>query len=257
MKKITVILLAALTAASLCACGSGNSNTSKADNKKSGNETETKTDKSGQSDQEEESSGESKKKYSEYEDLSSFESIYYGEEDDEEPYSVYISTPAWRSQNEYGNSDMGTSGNKGYTIFDNPDYSIIIAYDKEETYSGDIEDVLTVTFPGFIDIIGSATSDYYEGALLPENIVDCIDSQEIVELDCGEKAAKFSGTIPEVSCESYTIKPVDVYGYSFVYNEDINITVGFEIQDQTKISEYEDKLTDIVDRMVKTIRTEQ
>ena len=79
------------------------------------------------------------------------------------------------------------------------------------------------------------------------------ESKETVTLDCGSQAFKFKGTLTAESGGNTRIMPI--YGYNFTY-DGATIAITYVIKSEDKAAEYEATLKDIVDKMVKTIRTQ-
>ena len=151
-------------------------------------------------------------------------------------HEVYISTPAWREE-EVPN---------GFNLTDSTESVISVTYNVDNEYTGNIEDILDDTYDEFTGAIGehAVTNEFGEYNLT---------TKEKVTLDCGAEAMKFEGTM---SANEYSaVVDYYVYGYSFVY-DGATITVGTSVVYPDTIDTNKDKLKDMVDRMVKTIRTQ-
>ncbi|MGN0454488.1 MAG: hypothetical protein ACI4G1_04865 [Ruminococcus sp.] len=176
-------------------------------------------------------------KYTLYDDLSNSCEILY--DDGENINHIYMSVPAWRDTDTFRLS---------HTYSDSLDYVFTVAYNNEpeEKYTGDIEDILEDTYDEFT----YAIDDYAMGDSLGEYN---LTTKEKVTLDCGSEAMKFEGS---VTANEYT-SDADyyIYGYSFVY-DGVTITVGASIFTSDAIDAKKDTLKDMVDRSVKTVRTE-
>ena len=149
---------------------------------------------------------------------------------------IYISTPLWREDKVIN----------GYNISNSNNYVISITYNYEEEYTGAIDDILDDTYDEFTYAIGehAVTNEFGEYNLT---------TKEKVTLDCGAEAIRFEGTM---SADEYSaIVDYYIYGYSFVY-DGVTITVGTSIVEPEVIDAQKDTMKDIIDRMVKTIRTE-
>lgn len=169
--------------------------------------------------------------YTLYDDLPNYEKILFHE--------TYISTPPWRSDDTFHYS---------WSITNSNDYVVVIAYNDEDKgeYTGAIEDILEETYEGFTYAVGrrAVTEEFGEYNLT---------TKEKVTLDCGSEAMKFEGTM---SANEYSaVVDYYIYGYSFVYDGS-TITVGASIVNPDVIDTEKDMIKDIVDRMVKTIRTQ-
>lgn len=163
-----------------------------------------------------------------YDDLSYYVEINYDD--------IYISTPAWREDNVIN----------GYNLSDSNDYVISVTYNVDNEYTGAIEDILDDTYDEFTGAIG-------EHAVTDEFGEYNLTTKEKVTLDCGSEAMKFEGTM---SANQYSsVVDYFIYGYSFVY-DGTTITVGTSIVNPDVIDDNKDTMKDIVDRMVKTIRTQ-
>ena len=176
-------------------------------------------------------------KYTLYDDLSKCCEILY--DDGENIKSIYISVPAWRDTDTFRLS---------HTYSDSLDYVFAVAYNNEpeEKYTGDIENILEDTYDEFT----YAIDDYAMGDSLGEYN---LTTKEKVTLDCGSEAMKFEGS---VTANEYTSDAnYYIYGYSFVY-DGVTITVGASIFTSDAIDAKKDTLKDMVDRSVKTVRTE-
>ena len=163
-----------------------------------------------------------------YDDLSSYVEINYQD--------IYISTPLWREDKVIN----------GYNISNSNNYVISITYNYEEEYTGALDDILYDTYDEFVYAIGdhAVTDEFGEYNLT---------TKEKVTLDCGAEAIRFEGTM---SADEYSaIVDYYIYGYSFVY-DGVTITVGTSIVEPEVIDAQKDTMKDIIDRMVKTIRTE-
>lgn len=249
MKKRIVLMLAVLMAACMCACGSKDNSTggtSGQDKEESGGASVGKED----SKEEEKKGGEAK--YTLYDDLPCYDRVYYNDENGD-THALYISYPAWGCNTEYGCSYPGVELDSiGLSMSaDINDYSMVVTYNNKTPYTGDIENIMETTLPEFASVADAACNAYYN---VEDLTTDHLDSQEVVTLDCGVQAVKFSGSLPTGSQKN---KTTYIYGYSFVYNKTSNITIGYEIENEEKLSEYEDMLKDVIDRAVKTIRTEE
>ena len=271
MKKRIAFVLTLFLAAGMCACSSDGSKNGEV------SKNQERTENSGTlAEQEDAGSGEANQgqedaeygeadlgqedakeqgaefKYTLYDDLPNWEYLYYDDENGE-TQRLYFSYPTWRCDREYGGIGYVCDAS-GFNILSASNYSLIVSENSETPYTGEIENILDETLYEFISIVACATGDFYEREDVP---VDILDSVETVTLDCGIEAVKFSGTLPPIVYESFETDPTYIYGYSFVYNGDMNVTIGFEIQHSEEVPEYEDMLVDLVDRMVKTLRTEQ
>lgn len=165
--------------------------------------------------------------YTKFDDLPGSERIRYHE--------VYFSTPSWRSKN--------TSN--GFTISDSNDYSLVVAYDAENEYSGDMDGINEYMQDKYINTL----YDFYVAEY--QNI--SYESKDTVTLDCGSQALRFKGTLTAESGGNTRIMPI--YGYNFTY-DGATIAITYVIKSDDKAAEYEATLKDIVDKMVKTIRTQ-
>lgn len=165
-----------------------------------------------------------------YDDLPNYEKILFHE--------IYISTPAWRCDETIF----------GWRLSDSNDYVVAITYndDDEGEYTGAIEDILEETYDGFTNAIGNhaVTNEFGEYNLTVK---------EKVTLDCGSEAMRFEGTM---SANEYSaVVDYYIYGYSFVYDGS-TITIGASVVNPDVIDAKKDMMKDIVDRMVKTVRTQ-
>ena len=105
-----------------------------------------------------------------------------------------------------------------------------------------LDDILDDTYDEFVYAIGdhAVTDEFGEYNLT---------TKEKVTLE----AIRFEGTM---SADEYSaIVDYYIYGYSFVY-DGVTITVGTSIVEPEVIDAKKDTMKDIIDRMVKTIRTE-
>ena len=221
MKKITSIILILSLLLCLTACGSEKDSQSGADSKDSSAQ---KT--------EEESSGDDAQgggNYTLYDDMPTYEKVRHHE--------IYLSTPYWRSENSFTGVVLT---NEQTNI-----YSLIFAYEPETPYTGSLEDILDNMHETYVKVLyGYWVAEYADFVL---------DTKEIVTLDCGVEALHFEGTLPGTS--GGKTKDFPVYGYAFVY-DDAPIIMSYFIKDLEKGEEYKEYATDIVDRIVKTVRTE-
>lgn len=166
--------------------------------------------------------------FTKFDDLPNYVKIIFHE--------VYISTPAWREEKVVD----------GFNLTDSTEYVISVTYNVDNEYTGNIEDILDDTYDEFTGAVGehAVTNEFGEYNLT---------TKEKVTLDCGAEAMKFEGTM---SANEYSaVVDYYVYGYSFVY-DGATITVGTSIVYPDTIDTNKDKLKDMVDRMVKTIRTQ-
>ena len=163
-----------------------------------------------------------------YDDLPNYVKIIY--------HDIYISTPAWREDKVVD----------GYSLTDSNDYAVCITYNIDEEYAGAIDDILDDTYDEF-------TNALTDRALADEFGEYNLTTKEKVTLDCGAEAIRFEGTI---SADEYTnVVDYYIYGYSFVC-DGATITVGTSVFNPDIIDTQKDIMKDIIDRMVKTIRTE-
>ena len=221
MKKVTSIILILSFLLCLTACGS------EKDAKSDAGSNDSSAQKT-----EEESSGDdaqSSGNYTLYDDLPDYEKIRHHE--------VYLSTPSWKSRD----SSTGVILTNDQTDI----YSLVLAYEPETAYTGSIENILDGMHDKYIEVLDRYWSaDYADFSL---------DTKEIVTLDCGVEALHFEGALPGTL--SGNTKDFPVYGYAFVY-DDAPIIMSYFIKDLEKGEEYKEYATDIVDRIVKTVRTE-
>lgn len=225
MKRIIALMLIAVLAISMIGC-SGKSE--KPNNGTDTGSSQVVNDGSNASDDDGNSQSNSDIAHTMYDDLSYYVKIIF--------HDIYISTPAWR-EDEVVN---------GYNLTDSNDYVICVTYNVDDQYTGAIEDILDDTYDEFTGAIGrrAVTEEFGEYNLT---------TKEKVTLDCGAEAIKFEGTM---SANQYSsVVDYYVYGYSFVY-DGATITVGTSIVNPDVIDAKKDTLKDIVDRMVKTIRTQ-
>ena len=222
MRKLIVFMLISMLAAGLAGC--------------SGKEESTTTDSSitaseevvNEVNDESDDNSNDNVTHTLYDDLPNYIRIIFHE--------IYISTPAWRID-EVMNGNNLTNSN---------DYAISITYNIDEEYTGAIDDILDDTYDEFTYAIGehAVTNEFGEYNLT---------TKEKVTLDCGAEAIRFEGTM---SADEYSaIVDYYIYGYSFVY-DGVTITVGTSIVEPEVIDAQKDTMKDIIDRMVKTIRTE-
>ena len=151
-------------------------------------------------------------------------------------HDIYISTPLWREDKVVN----------GYSLTDSNDYVVCITYNVDEEYTGALDDILDDTYDEFTNAISDRSNAREFGEYN-------LTTKEKVTLDCGAEAIKFEGTI---TAEEYSdVVDYYIYGYSFVY-DGATITVGTSIVEPEVIDTQKDTMKDIIDRMVKTIRTE-
>lgn len=231
MKKIIAFMLIVMLVMSMAGCSS--------EGEKPNNGTQTgsseaadKDDQGSVADDNSEGEGDRNAAYTTYDDLPYYEKIPFHE--------IYISIPdvcTWRDDKVAF----------GWNIYDSNDYVVVITYnDEEEKYTGAIEDILDATYDGFTNAVGchAVTEEFGEYDLTVK---------EKVTLDCGAEAMRFEGTM---SANQYSaVVDYYIYGYSFVY-DDSTITVGASIDNPDVIDAKKDTMKDIVDRMVKTVRTQ-
>lgn len=174
------------------------------------------------------SQGNSDVTYTKYDDLPNSVKIRF--------HDIYISTPPWR-QDEVPNGCNLTNSN---------DHVVSVTFNVDEEYTGNLEDILDDTYDEFTYAIG-------ERAIADEFGEYKLTTKEKVTLDCGAEAMRFEGTMSAYEHPNY----VDyyVYGYSFVY-DGATITVGTSIFKMDLVDTEKDTMKDIIDRMVKTIRTQ-
>lgn len=237
MKRIITLLLITMLAISMVGCSDGGKNSSDGtgtDSDKvvndSGNDSDDNAENNDDNGDNEDNKGDNNDiPHTMYDDLPNYERVLFHE--------IYISTPAWRS-------DEALFGNR---LSDSNDYVIAITYnDNDEKYTGTLDDILDFSYDGFTYAVGehAVTNEFGEYKLT---------TKEKVMLDCGVEAIKFEGTM---SANEYSdVVDYYVYGYSFLY-DDVALTVGASIVNPDVIDEYKDTMKDIVDRMVKTIRTQ-
>lgn len=241
MKRIIALLLITMLAISMVGCSDGGKKSSDGtgtDSEKvvnnSSNDSDENADNKEENGDNEDSNGDNNEdnnddSYTMYDDLPNYENVLFHE--------IYISTPAWRN-------DETIYGNR---LSDSNDYVIAITYnDDDEKYTGTLDDILEFTYKGFTNAVGehAVTNEFGEYNLT---------TKEKVMLDCGVEAIKFEGTM---SANEYSaVVDYYVYGYSFLYDE-VALTVGASIVNPDVIDENKDTMKDIVDRMVKTIRTQ-
>lgn len=217
MKRIIALLLTIVLTISMTGCSS--------ETEKSNNNTKVNNSSTTNND-----SGDRKNtNYTLYDDLPNYEKIPFHE--------TYISTPAWRSD----------ETNFGWRLTDSTNYVIVITHNfEEDKYNGKTEDILDETYNAFTDAVGdhAVTNEFGEYNLT---------TKKKVTLDCGSEAMKFEGTM---SANEYSaIVDYYIYGYSFVYDKS-TITIGASVVNPDVINEKKDMLKKIVDKMVKTIRTQ-
>lgn len=268
MKKRIAFVLTLFLAVGMCACSSdGSYNVSKNQDRTEDSGTLAEQEDAGtdEADQGQEDAGTGEVdqgqedaeeqgaefKYTLYDDLPNCEYLYYDDENGE-TQELYFNYPSWRCDREYGGIGY-VCDSTGFNISSDSNYSLVVSQNSETPYTGDIENILDETLYEFTSIVACATVDFYERE---DVTVDILDSKESVTLDCGIEAVKFSGTLPEIVYEDFVEDPAYIYGYSFVFNGGMNVTIGFEIQHSQDVPEYKDMLVDVVDRMVKTLRTE-
>lgn len=228
MKKIIAFILIVMLVLSMAGC-SGEGETPNNDLQTDSSEAANNDDHG--SDADDNSGDDRNANYTLYDDLPNYVRILFHE--------TYISTPAWRCDDTF---------NYSWTISDSNDYVVVIAYndDDDGEYTGAIEDILEETYDGFTSAIGdhAVTNEFGEYNLT---------TKEKVTLDCGSEAMRFEGTM---SANEYSaIVDYYIYGYSFVYDGS-TITIGASIVNPDVIDEQKDTMKDIVDRMVKTVRTQ-
>ena len=221
MRKLIVFMLISMLATSLIGC-SGEGNQSNSDTSTNSEEIVNEVN-----DESDDNSNDNVT-HTLYDDLPNYIRIIFHE--------IYISTPAWRI-------DEVIDGN---SLTNSNDYAICITYNVDEEYTGAIDDILDDTYDEFTNALTNR-------ALADEFGEYNLTTKEKVTLDCGAEAIRFEGTI---SADEYTdIVDYYIYGYSFVY-DGATITVGTSIFNPDIIDAQKDTMKDIIDRMVKTIRTE-
>lgn len=229
MKKIIALLLTVMLIVSMAGCSGGDGKTNNDTQVDSG---DTAGNEDHGSTADDDSGDNSSAAYTLYEDLPNYEKIPFHE--------TYISTPAWRSDE--------ISRTFGWSLYDSNNYVITITYnnDDEGEYTGSVEDILDETYEAFtVSVSDHAVADEFGEYELT--------TEEKVTLDCGSEAMKFEGTM---SADEYSaVVDYYIYGYSFVYDKS-TITIGTSIMNPDVVDENKDMLKDIVDRMVKTVRTQ-
>ncbi|MGN0171574.1 MAG: hypothetical protein ACI39E_02170 [Acutalibacteraceae bacterium] len=229
MKKIIALLLIVMLVLSMAGC-SGEGEKSNTGTQASSSDAANKDEQGSAADDNSGDNGNAS--YTLYDDLPNYEKLIFHE--------TYISTPAWRCDT--------TRLTLGWRLTDSNDYVVAITYndDDDGEYTGAIEDILEETYDGFTSAIGdhAVTNEFGEYNLT---------TKEKVTLDCGSEAMKFEGTM---SANEYSaIVDYYIYGYSFVFDKS-TITVGASVVNPDVIDEKKDMMKDIVDRMVKTVRTQ-
>lgn len=152
-------------------------------------------------------------------------------------HEIYISVPPW-------SSDSRGRG-KIYKNDHSNDYALMVAYDYDTEYTGSVEDIPDSMFDEYNLLAREYNLMYYSGF--------SFDMEENVTLDCGVEALRFEGTLWGMLGEEK--KEYPVYGYAFAY-EGTPIIVNYFFKNPDKVDEDSDYLKDIIDKMVKTIRTE-
>ena len=178
--------------------------------------------------------------YKKYDDFTTYERIVGTD--------IYFDRPTMRVDSEVGRiiKDYMVTG---YRITKNVnEYGIIVAANYEKPYTGDIDNILDMTYIEFLSIADSVLT-------MPKwevTAAEVITKSEKVTLENGIEAMRFEGMNPSAADEE---KFSPVFGYSCVF-ENVNITIGFVLDADTEElrSEYEETLKDIVYRMMNTIR---
>ena len=221
MRKLIVFMLIAMLATSLVGCSG--------EEKPSNSDTSTNSEEiTNEVNDESDDNSNDNVTYTLYDDLSSYVKIIY--------HDIYISTPLWREDKVVN----------GYSLTDSNDYAVCITYNVDEEYTGALDDILDDTYDEFTNAISDRSNAREFGEYN-------LTTKEKVTLDCGAEAIKFEGTI---TAEEYSdVVDYYIYGYSFVY-DGATITVGTSIVEPEVIDTQKDTMKDIIDRMVKTIRTE-
>lgn len=229
-KRILALVLAVSCVFTLCSCGgrkggdaSGASNSiSAASDEKSPSDEGGKSDKS-------DKKKEKDVTYKTFDDFTRTQRVA--------AYDIYFDVPVYVE-----------TCYRGFISHNSRDYAILVASSKEAqpgiSVENDFAEFKNDSFHGIIQDFNNYRCEDYTP--------DTIDT---VTLPCGAEAIKFEGIQP---AEFYgTQKEYYIYGYSFVFN-DVLLIVSYivfndsEVDDATRA-----ELTDYVDRMVQTVRTEE
>ena len=167
--------------------------------------------------------------YKTFDDLTRTQRIAY--------YDIYVDVPGY----------VETCSGRGFTSRDSWDYAIIVASSRDEQPGISVEN-------DFADVM----NDSYHAAVMSFNDYQCEDytpdTIDTVTLPCGAEAIKFEGIQP---MEFWgTTKECYLYGYAFVFN-DILVIVSYMVFDDSAVDDAKKtELTNYVDEMVQTVRTE-
>lgn len=245
-RKIIALLLTVSTAISLAGCGGTTNNSQSAGNNNTSQQEDSQKDegesnKDSDSRTDEESSGDTRAdggvektsplgyKYISYEDL---------------PFDRGIALtghcydyPNWWYDSVVGADFYSRNVN---------DFYIIVAYNDENPYTGELDGILEQTYPEFIDAV-------YEEEMVTKEVDLSSLTTEKVTLPNGIEAIKFEGVQPASYEDRETGFPV--WGYSFMY-EGISMTFGYCLNKDTPElrAEYEEEAQDVVTRMTSTLR---
>lgn len=151
-------------------------------------------------------------------------------------YDIYLDVPLYVETGAYG-----------FVSHESWDYAIVVASSRETLSDPSVEN-------DFADVM----NDTYHRLILRYNDFQCEDYTPdtigTVTLPCGAEAIKFEGVQPAVKFG--TPKECYLYGYSFVFN-DVLLIVSYTVFDDSAVDDAtREELTDYIDRMVQTVRTE-
>lgn len=211
-----------------CSCG-GNTDKTVADTSSTSSTKSDKKDQAAEDNKAEESDAK-KVEYKTFDDFTGTERVA--------AYDIYLDTPVCAMESDYG----------GFVSHNSQDYAIIVTSSRESspdlTVENDFADVMNDSFHSCVRNFNHLKCDDYT----PETI-------DTVTLPCGAEAIKFEGIQP---ANMYgTPKEDYVYGYAFVFN-DVLLIVGYIIfKDDAVDDATRATVTDYVDRMVQTVRTER
>ena len=152
-------------------------------------------------------------------------------------YDIYFDVPVY----------VETSCGCGFISHNSRDYAIVVASSHEAQPNLSVE-------TDFADIMNTS----YHSIIRDFNDFKCEDytpdTIDTVTLPCGVEAIKFEGIQP--ADKFGTPKESYLYGYSFVFN-DVLLIVSYTVFDDSAVDDAtREELTDYIDRMVQTVRTE-